>query len=84
MEFKYDDYVMSNERVLRQLLDILHTNLVVDEYDVTVLPNEIVLRIVRMAIASDIAMRGTINRVSSAFREIANICDEQRWSAFAF
>ena len=45
----------------------------VDEYDVPVLPNEIVLRIVRMAIASDIAMLGTINRVSSAFREIATI-----------
>ena len=46
----------------------------VDEYDVPVLPNEIVLRIVRMAIASDIAMlHDTINRVSSAFREIATI-----------
>ena len=45
----------------------------VDEYDVPVLPNEIVVHIVRMAIASDIAMLGTINRVSSAFREIATI-----------
>ena len=45
----------------------------VDEYDVPVLPNEIVVHIVRMAIASDIAMLGIINRVSSAFREIATI-----------
>ena len=45
----------------------------VDKYDVPVLPNEIVVHIVRMAIASDIAMLGTINRVSSAFREIATI-----------
>ena len=45
----------------------------VDEYNVPVLPNEIVVHIVRMAIASDIAMLGTINRVSSAFREIATI-----------
>ena len=56
----------------------------VDEYDVPVLPNEIVVHIVRMAIASDIAMLGTINRVSSAFREIATIATNTEWSAFAF
>ena len=36
LDFQYDDYVMNNERVgvLRQLVDILHTNLA-DQCDPT-------------------------------------------------